>query len=475
MSVAQARKLLPIDRAWEGVFPLPLTPMEAFLVADTQAGYPMMADIELQFGGGLDRDIFESALAAALARNPLFRSILGRDPQLGQVWLSTDEMPKIDWAPLGAPLDDQYDAPVDLTSQVGLRIWVRQGTDRSTVLLHFHHACADALGTFAFIEDLLAAYASLCPGSQAVASRPLDPARLRRRGLASIRARKWYQQIFDLIFGAREALRFFLQAPTPMAGGARAAENGLPAESAAQTARPEMLTRALGSELTARLRRVASEAGVTVNDLLLCDLFATVRHWNVERGQRDGRSRLRILMPQNLREPEDTATPSANIMSFAFLTRRSDRCQDSRALIKSVHTETEAIRRGRLSAYFLGSLAIALSAGVLDKLLASRFCFSTVVLSNFGVPSRRFVARFPQTDEGLVVGNTVFLGLTGVPPTRPGTRAAFAVASGAHDLTISLKCDPRHFGPIDAAGLLGEYVNQVAATAKRGPAGGNHR
>ncbi len=385
----------------------------------------------------------------------------------------------INWAPVGTPPGEHYDAAVDLTTQIGLRIWVREAADRSTVLLHFHHACADALGTFAFIEDFLAAYATLCPGGQAIAYRPLDTARLRRRGLASIPSRNWYQQIYDLFFGAREGLRFFLQAPTPLASRHQPAGSGLPVddaqfmENATATGRPEMLTRALGPELTAQLRQVASAAGVTVNDLLLCDLFATLRRWNIEHGQSGRRSRLRILMPQNLREPDDAAAPAANIMSFAFLTRRSDRCEDSRALLPSVRTETEAIRRGRLSAYFLGSLAMALSAGVLDKLLASRFCFSTVVLSNFGVPARRFVAKFPKSGQGLVVGNTVFLGLTGVPPTRPGTRAAFAVVNGAHDMTISVKCDPRHFRPIDAARLLGEYVNQVATTANRGPAGGN--
>ena len=491
MAIAQAHVSSCVDPTWDGVFPLPLTPMEAFLLADGRAGYPMMADIQLHFGGALDRDLFESALYDALARNPLFRCIVGRDPQLGQVWLTAAEMPSIDWAPLGEPLDERYDANVDLTTQIGLRIWVRQGAERSTVLLHFHHACADALGTFAFVEDLLASYATICPGGQTIARRPLVPLRLRRRGLASIPSRNWYQQIFDLVFGGREALRFFLQSPTPIAGGKRAADNArsadppLPAggappvdrKSTAQTttAPNEMRTRALGPELTAKLRRVASEAGVTVNDLLLCDMFVTMRRWNAEHGQADGRSRLRILMPQNLREPEDAATPAANIMSFAFLTRRSDRCQDSRGLRKSVHTETEAIRRGRLSAYFLGSLATALAAGLLDRLLASRICFSTVVLSNFGVPTRRFVAEFPRTAEGLVVGNTVFCGVTGVPPTRPGTRAAFAVVSSSQDLTISLKCDPRHFGPIDAARLLDEYVNQVAATATRDQAGGKNR
>jgi hypothetical protein len=448
--------------------------MEAFLVADGRASYPMMADIQLHIRGVLDRDLFEAALEAALVRNPLFRCLLGRDPRLGPVWLPTTEMPSIGWAALGAPLDERYDATVDLTTEIGLRIWVRQGADRATVLLHFHHACADALGTFAFVEDLLAAYAVRCPGEQVVVQRPLAPARLLRRGLASIPPRNWYQQIFDLLVGGREALRFFLQSPRQIAG-ALPVDSGPAAQNIAQAAPNEMQTRALGPALTRQLRGVASEAGVTVNDLLLCDMFATMRRWNIEHGQADGRGRLRILMPQNLREPKDAATPAANIMSFAFLTRRSDRCQDSRALHKSVHTETEAIRRGRLSAYFLGSLATALSAGVLDKLLASRICFSTVVLSNFGVPARRFVTEFPRASDGLIVGNTVFCGLTGVPPTRPGTRAAFAVVTSAEDLTISVKCDPRYFAPVDAARLLDEYVNQVAATATRGVAEPKHR
>ncbi|HEX4142350.1 MAG TPA: hypothetical protein VHY91_02275 [Pirellulales bacterium] len=467
-----------LDQAWDGIFPLPLTPMEAFLLADGRAGYPMMADIQLHFVGALDRELFELALEDALARNPLYRCLVGRDPRLGQVWLPSAQMPSIDWAPHGAPLDERYDATVDLTTQIGLRIWVRQGADRSTVLLHFHHACADALGTFAFVEDLLAAYAMLCPGGQIVARRPLDPSRLPRRGLASIPKRNWYQQIFDLYFGGREALRFFLQGPVPLASGATQSDGdgpvggGSPAENGSPRAGREMLTRALGPEVTNQLRNVASGVGVTVNDLLLCDMFATMRRWNLAHGQTDGRCRLRILMPQNLREPEDGATPAANIMSFAFLTRRSDDCQDSRVLLPSIHAETEAIRRGRLSAYFLGSLATALAAGVLDKLLASRFCFSSVVLSNFGVPTRRFIAEFPRTADGLIVGNTVFCGVTGVPPTRPGTRAAFAVVTSAYDLTISLKCDPRHFGPVDAVRLLDEYVNQVRATAAGGLAGG---
>ncbi len=158
-------------------------------------------------------------------------------------------------------------------------------------------------------------------------------------------------------------------------------------------------------------------------------------------------------------------------MSFAFLTRRFGDCESTSALLPGLRAETEVIRRDRLSVFFLGSLAAALAAGMLDKLLASKICFSTAVVSNFGLPTRRFVAQFPQTAQGLTVGNTVFRGLLGVPPLRPGTRAAFAVVSSVHDLTLTLKCDPQYFSPIDAAGLLDEYVSQVKATAAAGPTG----
>ena len=87
------------------------------------------------------------------------------------------------------------------------------------------------------------------------------------------------------------------------------------------------------------------------------------------------------------------------------------------------------------------------------------------------MPTRQFVARFPQTDQGLIVGNTIFRSLTGVPPLQPGMRAAFGIITNFNDLTITLKCDPQFFRPNDVARLLDEYVSQVAASAADGVAG----
>ena len=311
----------------------------------------------------------------------MFRSVVGRDPRLGQVWLPTDRIPPVDWAPLGTPLGDRYDAPIDLTSDLGLRVWVRQSADRSTVLLHFHHACGDALGTFAFIEDLLALYASLCPGGPAVTPRPLEPGRLLRRGLASIPKRRWYHHPFDLMFGIREGLRFFLKAPSPLAGPSQRA--------AGEAAGPaEMLSRSLGPDVAARLRAVASASGATVNDVLLCDMFVTMRRWNARHsGGKTGKF-LRIL--------DAAEFPRAGRRRHADGQHHELRLSDARGSAIAKHSpgccpgcgpRPQVIRRDRLSVFFLGSLAAALAAGMLDKLLASKICFSTAVVSNFGLPS----------------------------------------------------------------------------------------
>jgi hypothetical protein len=263
-----------------------------------------------------------------------------------------------------------------------------------------------------------------------------------------------------------DALLFLLQPPAPLASPnpPPAGEPRVPAE---------MLTRSLGQDLTARMRGAATRAGATINDLLLCNLFVTLKRWNAAHGQ--STKWLRILIPQNLRTAEDSATPTANIMSFAFLTRRFTACDSAAGLMPSLHAETGAIRRDRLSVFFLKTVTFALSIGVSKKCLASKNCFATATLSNLGLPTRRFVAQFPHNERGLVVGNLVFRSLTGAPPIRPGTRAAFAIITSVDDTLLAMKYDAQYLRQADARQLLEEYVKQIAATADGGLAGEDRR
>ena len=212
MRAPTAEPTVDLESVFARLFPLPLTTIESFMFTDAVPDYPMMADLELHFQGNIDRSAFESALALALSRAPLFRSVI--QPHDGKLsWVLTNVHPDIDWAPVGTPLGDQYDALVDLRSSPALRVWVRHSLERSTVRLHFHHACADAIGGFAFIEDLLAGYSLAFPDSKPITLRPIEPERLSFRGDPGTDRRGVYRGLADTLIGAREGLRFFLQKP----------------------------------------------------------------------------------------------------------------------------------------------------------------------------------------------------------------------------------------------------------------------
>ena len=66
MSIAALQQLPSIKNSFGSVFPLPLTLLESFMVADSRPAYPMLADVELQFQGRLDRAALASALSFAV-------------------------------------------------------------------------------------------------------------------------------------------------------------------------------------------------------------------------------------------------------------------------------------------------------------------------------------------------------------------------------------------------------------------------
>ncbi len=215
-----------------------------------------------------------------------------------------------------------------------------------------------------------------------------------------------------------------------------------------------------------QLRRVATSRGVTLNDVLLRDLFLALQAWNVQHAKRTS-WRFRINVPTNLRDRPDQFMPAANVLSFAFLTRGSTDCRDPSELLRSVHAETEAIKRWRLGLYFIGGLGFASHIpGLMRWSLRRKGSFATAVLSYVGRIFSR--TRLPRQDGKLVCGNVVLESATGVPPVRPGTRVSIAVTLYGPSTLINMRCDPHHFNASQTQQLLDAYVGQIQETIRRG-------
>lgn len=440
------------------VLPLTLTPFEYYYWCDDHPACPTTFPMELQFQGRLDREKFEQALTLALARHPLLTARV--ETKSGEIprWVAASEMPhQLDWADATQPIDGAGRF-LDLTKTSGLRGWVREGTDRSRLVLQFHHACCDALGGLQFVEDLLVAYSCLVTGQDChEVLRPLDVERLRRRDDYGLSDANYRANLRDTLTTARIWAGLLFRQPTRLAVNKH--NGGTTARAASELG---YLTHALPSDQVTRLRAVASQSGVTLNDLLLRDLFLAVHDWNRRQGE-VGSQRLAINIPVNLRIRDDRRMPAANILGFWFVSRDQSCLTNPSELLRSIHVETEAVKKWRLPLYFLGGLRFATWAPkVMRWALRRDHSFATVVFSNTG----RVLARTPlkRRNHKIACGNVIVDRITGVPPIRPGTRAAIAVVNYGQEMTINLRCDPTTFDAQDTYQLLAIYVEQIQQT-----------
>ena len=446
------------------VFPLHLTPLEKLMQADDQSQYPMTFVLEMVFSGTIDRGAFEAALPEALARHPLLVSHIL--PAKGNVpcWVSANgQMPPVDWGDEHLPVNCPNGEAIDLRREVGLRIWIRQGPDRTRLIAQFHHACCDGAGAYQFLGDLLALYAAhVAPDLPHPTLKPIELGRLRRRAHGCMEIAKSHQFGRQVRSSLSHAYEMLVRGCTPL----RSATSNANGQASPF---PGIHSLTFNRAEYHRLRQAARRLGVTLNDLLLHELFFVMNDWNTDGRASTRGSRLRVMMPVCLRRGADCQTPASNIIGYAFITRRSSQLHDPRQHLQGIRDETARIRNRHIAKRFVDTIAAATTVpGLLPSVMRLPRTLATVVFSNLGDPTRRFTARFPKKEGRLVCGNLILEDVTGIPPMRPRTRATFLVLSYNRKLTINLRCDPQRFTAADTQRLLSLFRARLQTTAAAG-------
>ena len=439
------------------VFPLHLAPIDAFFCADDQPGYPMTSVIHLDFSGTLDRGAFEAALDDALERHPLLSSLIKPAKRALPCWVSADGLkPWMDWGTLDEPIQCPGSESIDLRREVGLRIWFRVGDDACRITLQVHHACTDGTGVYRFLGDLLACYGIRTgDGKDLPELSNVDPRLLRDRRRRMSKTAQGSARSF-VKTGLGHAWDVFGKRVRPLSTPAAATPSP-------KTSFPGICSRSFTRDEHKALRAAAGAHGVMLNDLLLAEMFQTVRQWNQQLDNQPGRDWLRIMMPYDLRDKDDYEMPAANMTSYTFITRRSSDCEDFDRLVRDIRDETARIKHGRMGTTFIDAIMLAdFAPRVLRYLLGRDRCISTVILSNIGEPSRRFTARLPRRRGKVVCGNLVLEAICGVPPLRKRSHATWAIFTYAREMTISLRCDPYRFTSEQTAALLDIYMQRLA-------------
>lgn len=435
-------------KAGAAPFPLPVAPFELYYLCDDRPGYPTSYPFVMTVKGDVDRDALKRAWEATVGRHPLLSARLANARGWRPRWVAGAAAP-LEWAEEGTlTLEDQR--TFDLEREPGMRGVVTRSGDRTVVALVLHHACCDGIGVLAFFEDLLVAYDHDTRGEGGAPPwRTLNPMRLQVRGEFGLRG---YRPTVGDIWGVITLWCGLLMRP---AARVRATSTAQGAES--QPA-DDFITARLTEQQTANLARSAKSRQVTVNDLMMAELFQVLAKWDGDRGRRP----YRVTVPANLRLPDDAEMPAADVLSFAFVERQSADLKHHDVLLRSIQQTMAAIKERRLGLQFIGGLqCAALWPGLMRWVLNRRLAFATAVFSNLG--SIFETSRLPRRDGLICAGSAVVESFAVASPIRPDTRAAMVVFTYAGRLTLSLRCDPRHFDRASRAAFLDDLVQRLSA------------
>lgn len=443
----------------DGVFPLPLSPFEQYMVQDDTDSYPMSFVLILKLNGSLKREEFEEAVDFALRRHPLLMSYVGQVRGKGLCWIPVETpAPKIEWEEHGRPRSLPEREKIDLATEIGLRIWVDRTPTASELVFQFHHACTDGLGGVQFIGDLLAWYGQKTApeGAELPEIEPVCFERLRARtNYSHIESEAPPKTVSCPVMLSKKLMKLLRRQPVPLTATRKNAIG-----SALEF--PAIISRSIDRHTLQQLKVVAARKSVELNDLYLLEMFQTIRAWNQKHGKNQDSQWLRIGMPTSLRTPLHDQMPAANIVSYMFLTRRSGDCQKPDELLSDIHRQTSTIvnqQQGRFLA--IGLKYVLKIPGLLWCLLRMNRCFTSVILTNVGDIRRQFTARFPLKQGRCVAGNVTLDVLTGAVPVRPNTRLSTSVGTYAGNLYINMHCDPLSFSKEQAEQLADIFVDRL--------------
>ena len=468
-----------------GLFPLPLAPFERFLVFDEAVDCPITSFIELHFSSALDRKVLQDALHQTVHQHPLLASrlieIAGKlhwqyDPQFVPELLDPKDQSILtveSEAPSAGTISQGRPRRIDLFSEPGCRYWYEERSQgKSRLMIQLHHAACDGVGLRRVLIDTLSSYAK-----ETTPEPMLDP---EYDSPKMVKRRKREEPIFDRLadradFSAvtsrpaavkmsawqklRNAYYFHFQRPRPL----------LTSNRRAVPCSPEMNNEPLRHHIfdeatSSRLLQCCRKNKVSLNDLALTILFRACSHWNRLGGLEKPGTRIRLLMPFDLRGRSDLQMPATNRLSFSFLGRTHEQCEDWPSLLEGVQEETEWIKVTRVYMDFLAGLTgLASHPRWMKRILHSKLSqnMSTSVLTYTGDIARGMKNYFPEVDGRRRIGDTYLENILIAPPTRRGTNVTLGLCINWGQICISANWNRNDWTAEDCEAFLQIYSDAM--------------
>ena len=330
------------------VFPLPLTPLEEFLLQCDTPKSPMVMRTILRLSGTCDPAEMIAAFHKAVRRHSLMTCRLGR---IGRklAWIEGTPAPVVCRPISGSvfqSITGKLALQIDLQIDAGMQVTLQVMDDGLLVIMDAHHAVTDGNGIRQLITDWLHLYHCRVHGLPTRLP-VLDPDRLQHR-------HRFPQPPAIAPIGLREAIRNFLVTIRGRTARVRSEAVGQRDSSGKSYCIELRLT----PEQCDRVHASMTEHRVTLNEFVMAccfDAFSEVAPSG------SPNERITILNPTDLRRPSDRSLPATNRFGIAFMRRlRSDRIALPQ-LLDGLRDEMTYVRSNYIGVEFIKGLATVAS------------------------------------------------------------------------------------------------------------------
>ena len=432
------------------IYPLHLTPFESYMFVDDSVRHPMTFVVEFEFGGDMNRDKFQSAIHQAIRRHPMLRSLIRKAKANRDCWIAaTNYNSEVTWLDFDQPWNvDGTGEYINLREEIGFRCIVRKDASRALATFIFHHSCCDGIGAYQFIGDVLWFYADAHGAAQPELPE-LDELELRKRMRANIS--------YELVEQAKSTPPIEHQIVTPIATVSPEQDR-----SGSEFAFPSFTTKTYDKTEFRDLRLRAQQAGQTPNSRLLQALLIAIASWNLEH-QPDATAEdlFAINMPMDLRQQDQPIFSGINLVTSGFVVRSAAQISDTASLEHSLNEEIVRLKHTRFHSHFMKMLLQwPLSLEESRDQYDPEQCHSSVVFSNTGDPTKRFLVELPRHQGKIHCGNLVLEDINGTPPLRMETRASISIFTYRRQLRLCMRMDPRYFSNTEAQQFLDHFAGR---------------
>ncbi len=427
----------------ESMFPLPLVAIEKFMVWDDRPEYPKTYRVAIQFEGELDESLLVDSFRIAIRRQPLLCAY-PREQRNELLW----DLPEVAVFPFfeSDVGFEQGSFPKEeiAGASPGLRIWYTRGNDRSEIVLDFHHANTDGIGGRNFCRDWFWCYRELYRACKEVPKLPtIDPERLLKRGqFARLRNEEvqatslWQKAYLAWLFHALGP--HAMERPSTQLGSDNARWKK---EEASRICAVNHVRIEFDPMDTSLMVKEVEALNLNLNEWMIGKFVSLIADWNRKHSSANSH-RIRIMVPTSLRGSRENRLPAANRLGFGFVSVAQQRCRNFTSILQETLEQTRAIRKYQLGVDFVEQFSVATRMPWLVKrILSSKSCFATAVLTNLGNNHNRFHSRFGEDAATIRAGNLSFRAIIAAPPIRYGTHLGMGVCMNNDRLTVGLATD----------------------------------